>query len=334
MLPRVKLFVSVDVEEDNWRPARSGVTIENIRELPRLESFFQRLGIKATYFTTHQVAKVGWAGEILREIHEGGHSEIGGHLHPWNTPPLEEKFVPRSTMVKNLPYELQVAKLENLTESLSAAVGAAPISFRAGRYGMSSETLRALLHCGYRVDSSVTPFTNWGETDDGPQFEKAPLGCYFFDGSADVQAPADAGSLLEVPMSFGYSRRPFWFWCRIHRILALGALKPIRPLGVAARLGIVKKLALAPELTPVSDMLLLSRNLVASGIAHLHLFFHSPSLRPGLTPYVTSAAEVDEFYASIESYLEALSGVAQIESLTLADASARMNGKRQPAARV
>src|SRR5207244_2594717 len=113
----ILLIVSVDTEEDNWEPRRDGVTIENIRELPRLHALFQRLGMRATYFSSYQVAIRERAAAMLRELRAGG-AEIGAHLHPWNTPPLEESFLPRNSMLKNLPPALQVAKLERLTATL------------------------------------------------------------------------------------------------------------------------------------------------------------------------------------------------------------------------
>src|SRR5213083_1872202 len=128
----IRLIVSIDTEEDNWRPRRDGVTIENIRELPRLDALFQRLGVQATYFTTYQVATREWAAAILRGLRAGG-AEIGAHLHPWNTPPLEEPFVSRNTMVTNLPHTLQVAKLKSLTAALAESFGERPCVFRAGR---------------------------------------------------------------------------------------------------------------------------------------------------------------------------------------------------------
>src|SRR5437762_14340072 len=101
----ILLIVSVDTEEDNWEPRRDGVTIENIRELPRLDVLFRRLGVRATYFTTYQVAIREWAADVLRKLREDG-AEIGAHLHPWNTPPPDEPFLPRNSMLKNLPPEL------------------------------------------------------------------------------------------------------------------------------------------------------------------------------------------------------------------------------------
>src|SRR5882672_8010196 len=163
MTPPVTLVVSIDTEEDNWRPARTGITVDNIRELPRLQRLLERLGVRPTYFVTYQVGRDPRATEILREIREQGQAEIGAHLHPCNTPPLDEAFVPPNTMTLNLPQPLQAAKIARLTQALAESVGERPTSFRAGRWGFGRSTAAALLESGYRVDSSVTPFTSWVE---------------------------------------------------------------------------------------------------------------------------------------------------------------------------
>src|SRR5439155_12482078 len=113
-----------------------------------------------------------------RGIQDGGHAEIAAHLHPWNTPPLDEAFAPRNSMLKNLPPQLQQAKLESLTAKLEEAFGAPPSAFRAGRYGLGPETVTALIRRGYRVDSSVTPWVSWQQDDEGPTFVGAPLETY------------------------------------------------------------------------------------------------------------------------------------------------------------
>src|SRR5205807_8596677 len=100
MSPPILLIVSVDTEEDNWQPCREGVTIENIRELPRLDVLFQQLGVRATYFATYQVAIREWAAATLRQLRTGG-AEIGRHPHPWNTPPPDEPLWPRTPTLKN-----------------------------------------------------------------------------------------------------------------------------------------------------------------------------------------------------------------------------------------
>ena len=53
--PTVNLSISIDTEEDNWSPAIQGVTVRNIRELPKLSELLTSLGVRATYFVTYQV---------------------------------------------------------------------------------------------------------------------------------------------------------------------------------------------------------------------------------------------------------------------------------------
>ena len=53
----VLVVVSVDTEEDNWVPARTGITLDNIKALPRLSRFFGALDVRATFFTTYQDRK-------------------------------------------------------------------------------------------------------------------------------------------------------------------------------------------------------------------------------------------------------------------------------------
>jgi len=323
MPPPIFLIVSVDTEEDNWRPCRDGVTIENIRELPRLDALFQRLGVRATYFTTYQVAIRDWAAATLRQLRGGG-AEIGAHLHPWNTPPLDEPFLPRNSMLKNLPSSLQVAKLKSLTAALQKVIGTQPLAFRAGRYGLGRDTVRALIRCGYRVDSSVTPFVSWEAFDDGPTFVGAPLDLYRLGGGGDVRTPEPAGALMELPMSIGYSRLPFDVWGRVYRLLSAKPLHSLHLLGIASRLGLITRILLSPETHSVADMLTLSRRLIEAGCRHLHLFFHSPSLRPGLSPFVADAPGVERFYRTIASYVENLSRLASVAFVTVSEAAANL----------
>src|SRR5438477_3128543 len=320
MSPPILLIVSVDTEEDNWQPCREGVTIENIRELPRLDVLFQQLGVRATYFATYQVAIREWAAATLRELRAGG-AEIGAHLHPWNTPPLAEPLLPRNSMLKTLPPALQLAKLERLTATLQEAIGARPLAFRAGRYGLGPDTITALIRCGYRIDSSVTPFVSWEAYDAGPTFVGAPLDSYRLAGGADVRVPQPDGPLVELPMSIGYSRPPSTMWVGLYRALSTPALRPLHLRGIASRAGIVKRISLSPETDSVPDMLTLSRRLIDAGLRHLHLFFHSPSLRAGLSPFAPDGPGVERMYRSIATYIEGLARVTTVRFVTISEAA-------------
>ena len=316
------VVVSIDTEEDNWSRSRDNVTVENICELRRLARCFDRWGVRPTYFTTYQVAIQQHAVETLRDICAAGSAEIAAHLHPWNTPPLAEAFVPRNSMLNNLPADLQLAKLRRLSATLEEAFEVTPRAFRAGRYGLGRDTVVALQRCGYRVDSSVTPFISWERFDDGPTFVGAPFVPYGLAPDRDVRQPAPNGDLLEIPLSCGFSRGPFAFWGQTRRVLEAAPFRWLRLAGLAARVGLVDRITLNPELASVADMLTLSRRLLEHGVRHLHVSWHSPSLRPGLSPFVATAADVARLYASVEAYLEGLSRMTRVAFATVSEAAA------------
>lgn len=310
----VLVIVSIDTEEDNWYRSRRRPTVENVGELRRLAALFERCGVRPTYFTTYQVARDPRAADVLRNVCDMGSGEIAAHLHPWNTPPTSEAFVPRNSMLKNLSPELQLAKLQHLTAALEEAFGFAPRSFRAGRYGLGRETVAALLRSGYHVDSSVTPFVSWEEFDEGPSFVGAPLGVYRLAPDREVNQPAEHGKLIEVPLSCGFRHRSFTLWDQVHRALDVRGLRRLRRL--------CKRTVLSPELASAADMLTLSRRLLDRGVQHLHLSLHSSSLKPGLSPFTATAADVDHLYGSIEEYIARLSEITRLTFVTVSEAAA------------
>jgi len=229
-------------------------------------------------------------------------------------------------MLKNLPADLQLAKVERLTAALEEAFGVAPRAFRAGRYGLGRETVAALLRCGYRVDSSVCPFISWRDVDNGPDFVGAPLEPYHLAPDRDVTQPAPEGPLLEIPLSFGYNRGPFSFWDPARRLLEAAPLRWFHLAGVAARTGLVNRIALSPELASVADMLTLSRQLLELGVPHLQLSWHTPSLKPGLSPFAATAADVARLYASVDAYLDGLARFTRVTFATISEAAALLCG--------
>jgi glycosyltransferase involved in cell wall biosynthesis len=320
-MPAIVVMLSVDTEEDNWRAARTDVSVENIRELPRFQRYCERLGVRPTYFTTYQVASTPWAGTILRGLAEGGRAELGAHLHPWNTPPLDEPLVPRNSMTKNLPRALQRAKVAVLTRELTELIGTAPSCFRAGRYGLGRETTQVLIELGYRVDSSVTPWVSWEAVDEGPDFIGAPVTIYALDGTTDPREAVPAGPLLEVPLSCGFLRQPFERWSVVYDALTGTWGRPLRLAGVAARLGLIRRVVLSPEISSAGDMLRLARHLVSHGVSHLHLSLHSPTLRPGLSPYAQSRRDVDRLYGRLDRFIHGLANIADIRFGTVGEAA-------------
>lgn len=317
----VVVIVSLDTEEDNWNRSRTDVSVKNINELPRQAHWFERLGVRPTYFTTYTVLNNPCAAAVMRDVGSCG-AELAAHLHPWNTPPLRETFVPRNSMTKNLPADLQLEKVQTLTAAFVDAFGVRPQAFRAGRFGLGPDTVTALVACGYRIDSSISPFIDLASTDDGPSFVGAPIEPYWLAPGHDLTRPAPDGKILEIPLSYGFSRGPFSFWDPARRLLETPPLRWLGLPAIASKTGVVRRICLGPEFERVSDMLTLSARMLEHGVRHLHVSWHTPTLKPGLSPFSRTAADVERLYASIERYLEGLAGLTSFKFATVSEAAA------------
>jgi hypothetical protein len=317
--PAVGLSISIDTEEDNWDPAVEDVSVRNIGELPRLDDMFGTLGVRGTYFVTYQVASDPGAAAILRKFHEGGTAEIGAHLHPWNTPPLlgVEK---RVSMLRDYPPEFQQAKLETLLAELEKSLGLRPTSFRAGRFGVGRATIEALIRNGIHIDSSVTPLLTW-EGQGGPSFIGAPNLPYRLEGGEDVRSHSAAGTVVEVPVTVGFTRFPPDSWSRIARLFANPLARTLHLPGAAYRLGIVQRVILTPETYTAEEMLRVSRRFLTAGAPYLHMYLHSSSLLAGLTPFGETQQRVDGIFARIHDYVTGLREMADVRTLTVTEAA-------------
>ena len=321
MTDALTLVVSIDTEEDNWDPVRDQLTVENIRELPRLDRHFERLGVRATYFTTHQVASTPWCVGILRDLVSAGRSEIGTHLHPWNTPPVQLDLTPRNTMLGNLPIDLQRAKIEALTTLLAEQMGQRPFSFRAGRWGLRGVTAAALIEAGYRVDSSVTPYRSW-VTEGGVSHIGAPINVYRLDGRGDHRIPVAHGALVEVPMSWGYTHGAWGLLSALDEAVTRNVPFRFGAVRAVEMLHLVNHVVLSPEVEAIDDMERLARKLIARGARHLHVTFHSPSLVPGLSPFASTAKAVDLLYGRVSDFVERISAIKPVRFATVGEAGA------------
>ncbi len=326
MAKPVSVLVTIDTEEDNWNPAKEGVSAENIRGVPALQDIFDRHGIRPTYLTTYQVISHGWAADILAGVHRSGRGELGAHLHAWNTPPCPEPVTPATISLRALPAETQRAKLATLTEAIRSATGIRATSFRAGRWSISPTTVGVLAESGYRTDSSVLPYVSWRNVTDGPRFFRTPTVPYRIDGDGDVETPVENGAVVEVPPTVGFTRWPWPLWSRWDRLVRTTGLNPLRLPGVLARLGILERISLSLEETPLDRLLQLTDVALANGHAILNLFMHSVSLLPGAGPFVTTAADRAALLERVDRYFAALRRREEIEPITLAEAGERVRG--------
>jgi len=291
------LIVTVDTEEDGaWDGVFTahGHTVRNLRGLRRFQDCCGRHGVRPTYLVDTPVLADDAAVEMLGDFQETGRCEVGAHLHPWCAPPLEESPGAENSFMCNLPERLQREKLTRLTDEIERRFGRRPTSFRAGRYGLDAVGARVLKELGYVVDSSVISFLDYS-SQGGPDFRRAPYRPYRIGGD-DLTVEDPAGTVLEVPVSVGFSRQGFRRAQRIRQWAERPALRPLRLTGILDRLNLVRRIKLSPEQADANRMRQLVDACLAEGARSVVMMLHSASLVPGCSPYVADAAGLERLY--------------------------------------
>jgi hypothetical protein len=305
MKPR--LVVTVDTEEEGlWggQYRSMGHTVDNIQHVPRFQEICDRHGVKPTYLVTAPVVANDRAAAVLGGIHDDERCEIGAHLHPWCTPPLAQRPTTQSeSFMCNLPASEQRAKLEYLTESIEQRFGQRPTAFRAGRYGLDITGANILRTLGYLVDSSVIPFTSYSNQG-GPDFRFAPFIPYFL-GDQSLLEPQTEGTLLEVPVSVGFSRADFAFAHVVQETAKSTWLRRLRAEGMLDRLGIARRIKFSPEQASFPRLQQLVNATLRQGRSQpvMVMLLHSSSLMAGGSPYARTSMEVGELCDRIDRIL-------------------------------
>jgi hypothetical protein len=192
----------------------------------------------------------------------------------------------------NLPAALEREKFLRLRDTIQQNFNAAPLIYRAGRYGVGANTARILSESGIAIDTSVRSRFDYSSTG-GPNFRDHPLAPYWLDRE---------GGLMELPLTTVYwgmlRRQGPWLYPALWRAPRLR--------GALARISMLERIPLTPEGVTLEEAIRGIDMAVDDGLPVLVFSFHSPSLAPGYTPYVRSEADLDDFYdwwRSVFAYL-------------------------------
>lgn len=312
------LLVVLDTEEEfDWsRPFdRNSRAVTAIQDLVGLQRMFEDVGIRPTYVIDYPVAATGASAEIMASFAQRGVAEIGAHLHPWVTPPEVEEVSSFNSYGGNLDAALERAKLESLVEAIQRNVGLRPRTFKAGRYGLGSQSLTALRGLGFATDLSSTPGFDWSG-DGGPDFRAYPSWPYWIPGE-----PA----MLEIPTSGGYFGPLRRLGSRLTPVNNSPQSRNPLLVSMLRRLKLARRVMLSPEGTQLWELQALSETLLGDGDQVVSLSFHSPTIHPGHTPFVRNEAERDAFYLRIRRFAEWLQRRHGAVCLTADEVRARVS---------
>lgn len=280
---RFLLFVDTE-EEFDWGAyrRRDAVATTAVSALPEAHARLARFGVIPTYMVDFPVADNVASAAILRELADDGGAVIGAQLHPWVNPPLDEAMSSGNSFVGNLPIDVERAKLRLLTERIEQSMGTRPVIYRAGRYGVGPNTARLLIEEGYRLDVSIRPLFDYSG-EGGPDFSRFPVWPWWIDR---VQG------LIELPLSVRFTGR----LSNVGSAIYARSVKVPLVGSALARSGLLQRVALTPEGTPLADALLAIDDMLAAGERIFSLSFHSPSVAPGHTPYVRNDSDLVHFW--------------------------------------
>ncbi len=264
-------------EEFDWNGPfrRDSTSTDTMRALPEANARFQAVGLQPCWMADWPVVDNADSAAILRELVTSGEAAVGTQLHPWVSPPFDEKVTRKNSYTGNLPRELQREKLSRLTDRIEAATGSRPRSYRAGRYGIGRHTASLLAEFGYALDASVRASFDY-RSHGGPNFLGHPMWPWKV-----------ADGLYELPLTTAYTGR-LGHWPGLYRAESLR--------GTLARTGMLARIPLTPEGVPLSDALEAIDVLLDNDHRLFSLSFHTPSLVPGHTPYVRDAADLATFW--------------------------------------
>ena len=296
-LPVPLLVTTIDAEEDfDWSGPfiRTSSRVTSMRSQYKAHRVFERYGVIPTYLVDFPVASQDEGRGPLKELLEGRQCEIGAQLHPWVNPPFVEVISNRNSYPGNLPMVVEYDKLLALTNELEESFGIRPRIYRAGRYGFGPNTAEILRHLGYLVDTSMMPWWNYGPQG-GPDFRTVRAEPYWIDREQTV---------LEMPISVALVGRAARFGRHVSGGLYNRVSEGVGLTAAVARLGLIERIRLTPEGIAIDEGKRLIRQMIADGQRVFVLTYHSPSLEPGGTPYVRTAADLARFLAWLEEFYD------------------------------
>jgi hypothetical protein len=298
----------IDAEEEfDWAAPfdRRHTSVSHMREIGRLQRVLDQFGIRPVYAVDYPIATQEESAAALREIHGSGRAEIGAHLHPWVSPPFEEEVTARNSYPGNLPRELERAKLAGLADAIERSLGARPRSYKAGRYGFGGNTASILAELGFEADLSPCPPFDFG-ADGGPDWSSSGVEPFWLDAQRRLLSVPTTGAFVGFLHGFP----------ELYRIAARPALSWARLPGILSRLGALERLRLTPEGFLPRHHRRITRALLARGVRTFTFSLHSPSVKPGCTPYVRSDRELEDFLDSCRRYFDFFLGELQGVSMT------------------
>ncbi|MGR5237550.1 hypothetical protein [Vibrio alfacsensis] len=295
--PRLSIVIHAE-EEFPWDDGfyRSNNQVSHGEQLIELVDELIRAGGKVTLAMDYPFVTSQSGQKVIRYFKpmEGKQIEFAAHLHPWVNPPYEsqmDRIENIDSFPGNLPSELEYAKLKVLTETIEKVTGTRPTTYLAGRYGIGKNSAEILKSLGYRVDLSISAYTDFSNIE-GPDFSLYS-NAMIWDKQL-IYIPHTCSVVSPINLIANYlNRHPVKYKKLRCNAFSRTMLRLLR----------VKMYRLSPEGFTFEHLKAMTESQINIGKKEFILSFHSPSAKVGCTPYVQSQEELSRFKCALFTYL-------------------------------
>ncbi|GGG60097.1 polysaccharide deacetylase family protein [Bizionia arctica] len=304
---KIHLAITIDTECDKgakWK-VKQPLTFENIYHgvVNNLQPIFDKHQIKATYLLSPEIMMDEKSVKVFKNLED--RVELSTHLHAEFIEP-QSNFNCTNTSLYQSDFnaDIERAKLENLTDLFKKTFGYQPLTFRAGRFGISKDSLQILQDLGYVVDSSVTPDMQWRNQVSGnvANFFGAPYQPYY--PSIKDFRKKGTMDILQVPVTLinpKLSRLPLW----LKRGIKLN--KPYQHIMFNYGTNFTKPTWLRPTYSNLKTMQNVTNKFIElsdNEDVFLCMMFHSNEFELDMSPYSLTKPALDKIMERLDSYLE------------------------------
>ncbi|MGL6075991.1 MAG: hypothetical protein ACRC8S_17680 [Fimbriiglobus sp.] len=317
--------VTVDTEEE-WQWDQGYFTgpasVKNIQRLPSFQNRCESSGAALAYFTNYAVLNQLESRAVMQSLAQRPRTEIGLHIHPWNTPPLvDAERVPASeSFLHHLPWPIQKAKLDTMISIFSAS-HFQPTCFRGGRYSTSPQIQDFLSQHGLWVDGSVLPGNTWPEPG-APDYRNRD-----FYPRRILLETEPRRVVWELPLTFGNTcldqhRGARWLHyakTKIGRMLHLTAI--LDRLQLVSQCWLNFENSHGQRMMPFLDVLRLLRP------PCVIFTLHSSSLLPNGSPYNRTEQDVQQMLDRISRTLDLIRSWPEFRPATITEIATALEAK-------
>lgn len=302
----VPFIITIDTEGDNLWLKPKDIKTENAKYLHRFQELCEKYGFKPVYLTNWEMADSLVFQDFAKDVIKRDKGEIGMHLHAWNCPPfykLTDDDYSYQPLLVEYPAEIMENKIECMTRKLEDTFQTAIVSHRAGRWAINNRYIKMLQKHGYKVDCSVTPHINWGQSDEQYRMNKTdysncPAHEYFISEN-DISKAGDS-SILEVPVTIlknnSYSR------IRNSKILPAIVKRCLNYLSPEV-------VWLRPNGKNIHNIVTVCEQLKDSNATYAEFMLHSSELMPGGSPTFATKQHIEKLYADLEYLFSAIKDI-------------------------